>query len=262
MTINIFQSNINQENLIQSFVEFGINKGDCLEVHSSLSSFGYIEGGAVSVVNALMAAVGANGLLLMSAFYLSKALPLIAEDHKNEINLKLNILNDRSEERSGMGVIVDEFLTRDDVVTSTGVFRLAAWGRDAQDYIDNGFAEVVSTNTKTLLLGVNYDKCSSLHQSEDIALPNPLKNHLTLPDSIRQQYSKELYIGYRDTFEVHFINAGQQAEQQGLVQKKQIGSAQCKLFYPKDIVEILRGWRKKSPYWLMGYDELKVMNHE
>ena len=37
---------LNKQDLINGFCKAGINKGDEIEVHSSLSSFGYVDGGA------------------------------------------------------------------------------------------------------------------------------------------------------------------------------------------------------------------------
>jgi aminoglycoside N3'-acetyltransferase len=41
--------------------ELGLRRGDVVEVHSSLSSFGWVEGGAATAVDALMAVVGIYG---------------------------------------------------------------------------------------------------------------------------------------------------------------------------------------------------------
>ena len=44
---------LNKQDLINGFCKAGINKGDEIEVHSSLSSFGYVDGGAETVISAL-----------------------------------------------------------------------------------------------------------------------------------------------------------------------------------------------------------------
>lgn len=51
--------------LINQFKSIGIQQGDSLLVHSSLSKIGYVEGGAKTVVDALLEVVGVNGNLLM-----------------------------------------------------------------------------------------------------------------------------------------------------------------------------------------------------
>jgi aminoglycoside N3'-acetyltransferase len=48
--------------------ELGVQAGDGLMVHSSLRSFGQVEGGAKAVIEALMEAVTSSGTLLMPSF--------------------------------------------------------------------------------------------------------------------------------------------------------------------------------------------------
>ena len=44
---------MNKDDLITAFRAIGLREGMTLEVHSSLSSFGQVEGGAQSVIDAL-----------------------------------------------------------------------------------------------------------------------------------------------------------------------------------------------------------------
>ena len=46
----------------------GIQEGDLLQVHSSLSALGYVQGGAEAVVDALLQAVGASGTVMVPTF--------------------------------------------------------------------------------------------------------------------------------------------------------------------------------------------------
>jgi len=54
----------------------GVCPGMMLEVHSSLRAFGYVEGGARTVIRALQNVVGEQGAIVMPAFRLSRKLPL------------------------------------------------------------------------------------------------------------------------------------------------------------------------------------------
>ena len=56
---------ITKADLIHAFQAIGIEKGDVLLVHSSLSAIGYVENGPKDVVDALLEAIGADGHLLM-----------------------------------------------------------------------------------------------------------------------------------------------------------------------------------------------------
>ena len=54
-----------KDQLIKDLQDSEIQLGDVLLVHSSLSKIGYVEGGAQSVVEALLETVGSKGHLLM-----------------------------------------------------------------------------------------------------------------------------------------------------------------------------------------------------
>lgn len=55
------------KDLVTSFRDAGIESGDHILVHSSLSSLGWVEGGADAVVDALIWAVGGEGTVLFPA---------------------------------------------------------------------------------------------------------------------------------------------------------------------------------------------------
>lgn len=57
---------ITQKEILEQLKELGVGAGMILEVHASLSAFGYVCGGAQTVVNALIEAVGYSGTLLMA----------------------------------------------------------------------------------------------------------------------------------------------------------------------------------------------------
>lgn len=123
---------LNKQDLINGFCKAGINKGDEIEVHSSLSSFGYVDGGAETVISALKEAVGDNGSIFMPALRLSPELPLTEEDKKAGITSKIKILPE-NRMHSAMGIIADTFRMMPDTVTGDGIFAVSGWGRNANE---------------------------------------------------------------------------------------------------------------------------------
>ncbi len=123
---------LNKQDLINGFCKAGINKGDEIEVHSSLSSFGYVDGGAENVISALKEAVGDNGSIFMPALRLSPELPLTEEDKKAGITSKIKILPE-NRTHSAMGIIADTFRMMPDTVTGDGIFAVSGWGRNANE---------------------------------------------------------------------------------------------------------------------------------
>lgn len=123
---------LNKQDLINGLCKAGINKGDEIEVHSSLSSFGYVDGGAENVISALKEAVGDNGSIFMPALRLSPELPLTEEDKKAGITSKIKILPE-NRTHSAMGIIADTFRMMPDTVTGDGIFAVSGWGRNANE---------------------------------------------------------------------------------------------------------------------------------
>lgn len=123
---------LNKQDLINGFCKAGINKWDEIEVHSSLSSFGYVDGGAETVISALKEAVGDNGSIFMPALRLSPELPLTEEDKKAGITSKIKILPE-NRTHSAMGIIADTFRMMPDTVTGDGIFAVSGWGRNANE---------------------------------------------------------------------------------------------------------------------------------
>lgn len=54
--------------IVSGLHSLGVRPGDLLQVHSSLSAFGYVEGGAEAVVGALLEAVGPEGTVMVPTF--------------------------------------------------------------------------------------------------------------------------------------------------------------------------------------------------
>ena len=62
------EKSITAEDIRIGFESFGFGRGDRLMIHSSLSSFGWVEGGVEAVIQALMDLVGPEGTILMPSF--------------------------------------------------------------------------------------------------------------------------------------------------------------------------------------------------
>jgi aminoglycoside N3'-acetyltransferase len=228
----------------------GLGRGDAVEVHSSLSAFGWVDGGAATIVDALMSVVGAEGALIMSAYRVSDDIPLTEEDKARGIQWKVKVLPEDSSEPIGMGAVVAEFLQRPSVVCGSGIHRVCAWGRDA-DRHRHGYEYLLDIDGWTLLLGVGIDACSSLHLAEDARLPEQIRAYFQIPEDIRRDYdSQQWSIGYGGTGAPVWGKVYAEADRQGLISRQQIGTATCLLFKARAMVTIFREWRRSDPFGL------------
>lgn len=90
--------------LIEELKKIGLCEGMEIEVHSSLSSFGYIEGGAETVIEALMECVTERGSIFMPSLCFGPELELSEEDVNMGITAKIKKLSE-DEPRTAMALL-------------------------------------------------------------------------------------------------------------------------------------------------------------
>lgn len=242
---------ITKTEIEKGFIQLGVKAGMMLETHCSLSSFGHIDGGALTIINALKNVVGTDGAIVMPSFKDSLNLPLDENDKRLGITLKIKLLKG-DEERSGMGIVSDTFRNLPDVVTGKGQFRVSAWGKDAEKHAANWFNYLIDSGGYALLLGVDIYKMSSMHYVED-----------NLPDEIKKMFrpSEEALKIYPET--EWFIEAwSPQAKPWYIIQKKAyeqgyindiiIGNSKCMLVDIKNTIELYKHALKTDPFKLYG----------
>jgi len=247
------ENGLTRHDLETAFRELGLREGLPVEVHSSLSSFGRVAGGAETVIAALMAVVGPSGTIVMSAYPVSKVLPLTAEDKANGLTCKVSIFPEHAHVASGMGVIADTFRQRPDVVVGRGVHRVAAWGKEAQVYAEQGYEHLLAVQGYGLLLGVDINRLSSMHSVEH-CVPAAFWERFQLPADIVEKYPPDRW----------YVEAGNQTEASGwnkiqaeafrkkMIREQIIGKARCLFFKAGDVVGLYREALLRDPDGLFG----------
>ena len=241
---------VTQANILDGLVELGVRPGMELEVHSSLSSFGHVEGGASAVITALMQAVGPQGSLYMPALRLSPELPLTDEDERLGITRKIRILSPDAK-RSGMGMIADTFRCLPDVAVGEGIFRVCAWGRSAP-CVQQGFEYLLKNDGMGLLLGVDIYRLTAMHAVEHL-LPQRVRNIFAPTQEMCRIYSPDQW----------FIEAGappvnawytiqRLAIERRLIREGTIGPCRCMLFRLRDVVGLYEQALREQPLQLYG----------
>ena len=242
---------MNKQDLIKAFRGIGIEKGMALEVHSSLSSFGHVEGGADAVIDALMECVGEEGSLFMPALRLSPELPLTEEDKAMGITVKIKVLPENAD-RTAMGLIADTFRRRPDVVTSTGVIRTSGWGKHAQEALTGGLDYVINNGGKALLLGVDIYKLTAMHYMED-ALPQEISEVFAPTEEVNQKYPPEEWFMEAGAPPVKpWYTIQDMAYERGLIREGFIGSCKYMFFDILPVVSLYRQELQKDAFALYG----------
>ncbi len=153
---------VTKAQIVADLRKLGLETGDIVLVHSSLSSIGRVEGGAAAVIEALLEVLTRAGTLVMPAFNWSRPydpdLPSV------------------------VGVIPETFRQRPDVVHGFHpTHPVTALGARAADLVadhlksptacgrDTPFGRLITLGGKILLLGVDHDRSTTMHTLEAYA---------------------------------------------------------------------------------------------
>lgn len=222
-----------------------------LEVHCSLSSFGHVDGGALTIIEALKNLVGTDGAIVMPSFKDSPNLPLNETDRRLGITLKIKLLKG-NEERSGMGIVSDTFRKMPDVITGEGQFRVSAWGKDAEKHATSWFNHLVESGGYALLLGVDIYKMSSMHYVEDI-LPNQIKNLFNPSEEARKIYPETKWFIETWTPQAKpWYTIQKRAYEKGYITDTNIGNSKCMLAEVPNVIDLYRQALQTEPFELFG----------
>jgi aminoglycoside N3'-acetyltransferase len=114
-----------KETIAAGLRSFGVLTGAGVMVHSSLRSFGYVDGGARAVIEALMETVSADGTLMLPSF-----------NHNAPFDEGGPGYYDPRETPTSNGAIPDLFWRLPGVLRSLDpTHPVAAWGKDAERYL-------------------------------------------------------------------------------------------------------------------------------
>jgi len=116
-----------QPNLVSSFQELGLTPGIGVIVHSSLRSFGYVEGGAHTIIEALMHTITPDGTLIMPSFNHGEPFEEDGPGYYDPLTTP-----------TSNGAIPDAFWRMPHVQRSLNpTHPFAAWGKHAQRYVQH-----------------------------------------------------------------------------------------------------------------------------
>lgn len=249
-----------RESIARDLKSLGLERGMTVIVHSSLSSMGWVCGGPVAVVQALMDVIGEDGNLIMPTQSADNSdpsewsRPAVPEAWWETIRQTMPAYDPIITPTRGMGKIVEAFRTFPDVKRSAHpTCSFAAWGKESEailsgQILEEGFGKdsplerIYERNGYVLLIGVTHDSNTSLHYAEHAIEDRERvkKGSAVLEDGKQIWKTFEEIVYDSDPFE----ELGKDFEAQNKVIIGKIGQASCRLVEQRKIVDYARNWLK------------------
>ena len=245
---------VTKEQLRTALEKLGIEKGMTLEVHSSLSGFGELEGGAMTIIDTLKELVTEEGSIFMPALRLSPELPLTDEDKSLGITVKIEILPPDAE-RTAMGLVADTFRKLPDTFTGQDTISTAGWGRHGKEALTGGLDYAIHHGGKALLLGVDIYKLTAMHYVED-ATPEDISKRYEPTEAVNKIYPPNEWLiecGHPPVKAWYKIQSA--AYEKGLITEAMIGGCKAMFFDIRDVISIYENKLSTDPYGLWGLGE-------
>ena len=260
--------------LVEQLSALGIESGMTLMVHSSLSSMGFVVGGAPAVILALESVLGPEGTLVMPTHSgdltdpADWSDPPVPEAWHDLIRATMPAFRPDLTPTRGMGVIPECFRKQDGALRSCHPF--VSWAARGPHAVaitsDHGLAmsqgersplaRLYERGAYVLLLGVGYDRNTSFHLAEYRCRFAPLKRctrgaPMPTADGGSQWITDDDIYWY----DADFGEIGRAFEDTGAVRVGNIGQATSRLFSQPALVDFAVRWMDENR-WLPGEGDL------
>ena len=246
------QDEVTRDEIYRGLWDTGLHEGDVVLVHSAMRTLGRVQGGADTVVSALLDVIGERGTLVVPTFTFI---------HEVEDDPIIDPRNDRSE----MGAITEAARTHPRALRSTA-FRhsFAAIGRRAEVLagvdpalsvfdLRSAFGVMLALNTQVLMLGMTYGSCTSFHFAEWLC-EVPYRRVIPLGVKVRRadgtvvpqamtDYQPHSYTGTRRP---DFHRMGRMLEERKLVGIAAVGNAVARRFAMRDLIDLAQAEAEKD----------------
>ena len=215
--------------LVEQLLALGVRRGAVLVVHAAFSKVGPIEGGPLTLVDALREALGPDGTLVM---------PSMSDDDEHAFDASTT-------ECRGMGVVANTFWRLPGVLRSDSPHAFAAIGPraraitrphppDVPHGLDSPVGRVWEDDGQVLLLGVGHDANTTIHLAENLAgVRYGVAKYAVVTDQGRPTRVDYLEIDHCCT---NFAQMDDWLDSRSQQPRGRVGNAEARLANSRDIV--------------------------
>lgn len=253
-----------KEDIVCALKNVGVHEGQTIMVHTSLSSFGFICGGAQTVIEALLECIGEEGTLMMPTQSWKNLDPETGV-HWEEPREWWQTIRDNwpaydkaITPTNSMGAVAEMFRKWPGALRSDHPARsVAAFGRYAEyltrDHdLSNIFGEgspvgkLYELDGYVLLMGVGYDKNTSIHLA-DVRAEYPGKHYVTEHSAMMVDGKRE-WVAYQTLFVdgEDFEQIGEAFELQGKTSRVLLGNGSICLLRQRELVDFSVEWIQQN----------------
>ena len=241
---------VTKEQIVYSLTLGGIQKGDIVLMHSALSSIGFVDGGADTVIDAILEAVGEEGIFAVST-------------------MAFNHPYDPENDKSPVGIISETHRLRANSIRSLRpVHCINAIGAQAEELTrdhdkcetncgaGSPYQKLRDMGGKIILLGVDMNRNTTLHAIEDIMDSVYLEtNEVPAPKYMEDYQNKTLVMkkycpGHRD-----FLSFTPALRREGALVEVKIGNALAKIIDVKKMYALGEKLLAENPLFFMCENE-------
>ncbi len=252
-----------KQDFLNALTEVGVTRGQSIMVHTSLSKLGFVCGGPQIVIEALIESVGADGTIMMPT-QSWKNLDPITGVHWEEPEQWWQIIRDNwpaynkdITPTNTMGAVAEMFRKWPGALRSDHPARsVASYGKYA-DYLTKGhdlsnifgegspIGKLYELDGYVLLIGVGYDKNTSLHLADaraEYPSKHNCREHSAVMENGRRVWKAydTLFVGGED-----FVRIGEAFEKACKVYKAPLGNGMITFMRQRELVDFAVKWIEK-----------------
>jgi len=248
IAFDLFGKSLQENDILDCLKTLGVNEGDVVLVHSSLSRLGYVQGGAETVVSALLKAVGINGTIGAPTFW-GNTVQYLEGARTFDVRSSPSIL----------GIISETIRKHPEAKRSLHPTHSAAFTGPSAEYLvknhhldntpvgpNSPYMKLVNLEGKILMLGVSLEHLTNFNTIEETIPDFPVKVFLDDPLTFKvidQQGMQSEVTTYCRCPEVGKKRQSNKMEplliKRGVLRKKKLGHGDIRILNAKLLHEAL-----------------------